>query len=55
MLFRSGEIEEYMIELSTGMSGEEIATLSADVGVASEARVQEITKFIQDRIAEAIG
>ncbi|MBU8922494.1 MAG: PocR ligand-binding domain-containing protein, partial [Bacteroidales bacterium] len=50
-----GEIEEYMIEMSTGMTGEEIAALSKEVGIASEARVQEIIDFIQGKVAEAIG
>lgn len=49
-----GEIEEYMIEMSTGMGEEEITTLSKEVGIASEAKVQEIMDFIQDKIAKAI-
>ena len=50
-----GEIEEYMIEMSTGMSGEDIATQAKEVAVASETRIQEIISFIQNRIAEGIG
>jgi ligand-binding sensor protein len=50
-----GEIEEFMIEMSTDMSSEEIAKLSAEVGVVSETQVQEIQDFIKGKIAEAIG
>lgn len=50
-----GEIDEYMIDMSTGMTEEEISELSAQVGVASEARVQEILEFIQKKVAEAVA
>ena len=50
-----GEIEEYMVDMSTGMTEEEISALAAEVGVASEDRVQEIFDFIQGKIAEAVG
>jgi len=50
-----GEIEEYMIEMSTDMGEDKIAELAQGVSVVNDAKVAEILDFISGKVAEALG
>ncbi|MBI9080772.1 MAG: PocR ligand-binding domain-containing protein [Pseudodesulfovibrio sp.] len=50
-----GEIEEYMVEMSTDLDEGKIAALAQGVVVANEAKVAEILEFIGGKVAEALG
>ncbi|MBU4191583.1 MAG: PocR ligand-binding domain-containing protein [Pseudodesulfovibrio sp.] len=49
-----GEVDEFMVEMSTDMDAETVAGLAKTVPVASEQRVREILEFIEARVAELI-
>ena len=46
-----GEVDEFMVEMSTTMDADAVAGLAGSVHTASEARVREILDFIEDRVA----
>jgi ligand-binding sensor protein len=46
-----GEVDEFMVEMSTAMDADAVAGLAGSVQTASEARVREILDFIEARVA----
>ncbi len=51
LLLEDGEIEEFMIDMSTSMNEEEIAALAKEVNVVAEAKVAEIQEYIEKKIS----
>lgn len=47
-----GEVDEFMVEMSTAMDAEAVAKLAGSVHSASEERVREIIDYIEARVAE---
>lgn len=54
LLPEGGEVETFLIEKTTGLSEEEIAHLTQDLGFMTEEKAVEMADFIQARIAEYI-
>lgn len=55
LVAEEGEIDEFMVDMSSDLDAAHISALATEVGVASEARIKEIQDFIQARIADAIS
>jgi ligand-binding sensor protein len=55
LVAEEGEVDEFMVEMSTSMDGETVAGLAKSVHAVSEARVQEVLEFIKARVAALVG
>lgn len=55
LLPEEGEVDEFMVEMSTDMDADTVAGLAKTVPAASEERVREILDFIEARVAELIA
>jgi len=50
-----GEVDEYMVEMSSGMDAETVSRLAGTVTSASVQRVSEIIDFIEAKVAELVA
>ncbi len=55
LLPEGGEVETFLIEKTTGLSEEEIAELTRDMGTMGEEQAQKMADFIDKRINEYVG
>ncbi|MUM77803.1 transcriptional regulator [Pseudodesulfovibrio sp. F-1] len=50
-----GEVDEYMVEMSSGMDAETVGRLAGTVTSVSAERVREIIDFIEAKVAELVA
>ncbi|MBW2250166.1 MAG: PocR ligand-binding domain-containing protein [Deltaproteobacteria bacterium] len=55
LLPEDGEVEEFMVQKSTGLEEEKIAELADGIEVMSETRAREFADYITARIAEVVS
>ncbi|WP_285905667.1 PocR ligand-binding domain-containing protein [Pseudodesulfovibrio pelocollis] len=55
LVSEDGEVDEFMVEMSSGMDAQTVARLAGTVKAVSEERVREIIEFIEARLAGLVG
>ena len=54
VLLEGGEVEEFMVQKTTGLSEDEIAALCQGLGSMTEAQAREVASAIEERIKQII-
>lgn len=55
VLLEGGEVEDFMVQKTTGFSEEEIETLCRGIGTVTDDKAQEVAAAIEERISQIIN